>query len=242
MMEQKLDNGICVIIPAYNEAKVINSVLDSLPRSIKFSNKQVPLQVLVVNDGSTDNTANIIKQRADVILIDHMLNSGAGGATRTGFRYARENGFNYAITMDADGQHHPKDVVKLAKEILKERADFIIGSRLINKQGMVWYRVIGNYGLNIITFLLFGVWVTDSQSGLKAMNNTALEKMNFNSRSYAFCSEMVWIAHKHGFKIAELPIKAIYSNYSLAKGQSNWNGFPLVRELIKRRLMGLIDG
>lgn len=235
--------GICVIMPAYNEEKVIGGVLDSLPRYIVVRKKQIPITLVVVNDGSADGTYDVVCSRNHVVMVDHILNSGAGGATRTGLRYAKDHGYDYVITMDSDGQHAVEDMTKLARAIVEDEADFIIGSRLLNRQeGMVWYRVIGNYGLNIITFMLFGVLVTDSQSGLKAMNRRALNKMTFHSSSYAFCSEMIWMAHRSGLRLKELPIKAIYSDYSLSKGQSNWNGLPLVWELVKRRVIGLING
>lgn len=241
MGNKVLKKEICLIIPAYNEATVIGGVLDAIPKTVETKNGNFPIKVVVVNDGSTDNTPAIVK-KSGAVLITHLINSGAGGATRTGLRYARDNGYQYVITMDADGQHSTEDFLKLAESIVQDKSDFIVGSRLINKEGMVWYRTIGNYGLNAITFVLFGVLVTDSQSGLKAMNHKALKHMDFSSSSYAFCSEMIWIAHRHGLKISEIPIKAIYSEYSLGKGQTNWNGFPLVRELVKRRLIGLIDG
>ncbi|MGD8373722.1 MAG: glycosyltransferase family 2 protein [Candidatus Woesebacteria bacterium] len=242
-MNRGRGKGVCVIIPAYNEAKVIGSVLDSLPRYVVVRKNKVSITAVVVNDGSVDSTYNVVARRNHVVIVDHILNSGAGGATRTGLRYAKDNGYDYVITMDADGQHAVDDVIKLARAIVKDEADFIIGSRLLKRQeGMVWYRIIGNYGLNIITFMLFGVLVTDSQSGLKAINRQALEKMTFHSSSYAFCSEMIWMAHRSGLRLKELPIKAIYSDYSLGKGQSNWNGLPLVWELIKRRVIGLING
>lgn len=236
-----MKKSICVIIPAYNEAKVIDGVIDDLPEFIEFGKERLPICVVVVNDGSTDATAKIVAKRSKAKLINHAVNCGAGGATRTGLRYAREKGFMFALTMDADGQHATEDVIRLAKEILNKKADLVIGSRLLDKRGMVWYRLVGNYGLNIITFLLFGVLVSDSQSGLRAFNRRALKAINLYSSSYAFCSEMVWVAKRRGLKIAELPISAIYSDYSLGKGQSSWNGFPLVTELVKRRVMDFLN-
>ena len=242
----RMGKKICIIIPAYNEGKVIGSVLDELPKEITVGNAKISITVAVINDGSTDDTIKVVNARPHVVLINHIMNSGAGGATRTGLRYARENGFDYALTMDADGQHATDDVVKVAKEIMKGESDFIIGSRLIDTTGMPLHRVVGNRGLNIISFILFGIKVTDVQSGLRAFNREALDKIRFHSDTFAFCPEMIWSAKLKKLRIAEVPVKAIYTDYSLGKGQLGQSdiaaGVKVVRQLVKQRLKGLIDG
>lgn len=241
-----MGRGICIIIPAYNEGKVIGDVLDNLPKSITVGKKRVPVSVVVVNDGSSDNTADEVRARKDVALVDHILNQGAGGATRTGLHYARRNDFDYAITMDADGQHHQKDVAKLAKAIVSDDADFIIGSRLIDATGMPLHRIIGNKGLNVISFMLFGIKVTDVQSGLRAFNRDALQNIQFHSNNFAFCPEMIWSAKLKKLRMIEIPVQAIYTDYSLGKGQLGQSdiaaGVKVVRQLLKLRLKGLLDG
>ncbi len=235
---------IGIVIPAYNEAGAIDTVLLQLSRSIQLGGKTFPLYIIVVNDGSTDDTIARVSKHKDVALINHLLNSGAGAATRTGMHYALQIGCDYAITMDADGQHDPADVMRVVRAIIGARdVDMIIGSRLQQRKGMPWYRVIGNLGLSLITMVLFGVRVSDSQSGLKGMNRKALERISFHSDRYAFCSEMIWRAHQEGLRIREIPIKAIYTEYSLKKGQGNVGaGIALVGQLIKHRLMDFIHG
>ena len=206
----------------------------------------MPVQVVVVNDGSSDTTADAVRSRKHVALVDHILNQGAGGATRTGLHYARRNDFDYAITMDADGQHHQKDVAKLAKAIVQDEADFIIGSRLIDATGMPLHRIIGNKGLNVISFVLFGIKVTDVQSGLRAFNRDALANIQFHSNNFAFCPEMIWSAKRAKLRMTEVPVQAIYTDYSLGKGQLGQSdiaaGVKVVRQLLKLRLKGLLDG
>lgn len=237
-MASKSTPHIAIVIPAYNEASAIGSVLDSLPTSIAGH----PILSIVVNDGSSDSTGTIVKKYKNVKLINHVLNSGAGAATRTGINYAISKNVSMVATLDADGQHHIEDVIKIIKHALESKVDLTIGSRLLSTKGMPWYRVIGNKGLSFITFLIFGVFVTDSQSGLKVLNKKALEKIKFHSNSYAFCSEIIWQAHKSKLTIEEVPIRAIYTEYSLSKGQSNWNAIHIIGQMLKRRFLGFING
>lgn len=238
----KKATGVVIIIPAYNEGSVIGGVLDKLLKDLKASQLSGNTRVVVVNDGSTDNTASEVRARKDVTLINHVLNSGAGAATRTGLGYARTSGADYAVTMDADGQHDSEDVAAVIKEASKGTSDIVIGSRLINAQGMPWYRVLGNKGLSFFTFLLFGLWVRDSQSGLRAFNRKAIECITFNSNNFTFNSELMWRFKQNKLKVKEIPIKAIYSDYSLAKGQSNWEVVPIVRQLLKYRFLEFFNG
>lgn len=233
---------LSIVIPAYNEAQVIGEVLDGLPKVIKSGKHNLQTNIIVVDDGSKDETGSVVAKRKHVIMVNHLLNSGAGAATRTGFNLAKKLDSDYVITMDADGQHHAEDVIKLAKEIVKGNADYIIGSRLIEAKGMPWYRVLGNKGLSFITFLVFGVFVGDSQSGLRAYNKAALGKITFHSNHYAFCSEMLWSAQREKLRIKEVPIRAIYTDYSLAKGQTNWGAIAIIRQILKRRILSIFHG
>lgn len=233
---------ISIVLPAYNEEKVISEVLNKLPNTITTNKTLYTVNIIVVNDGSTDKTAQEVAKHKNVHLINHILNSGAGAATRTGLSYAKRLNSSYVITMDSDGQHAVEDVIKLAKEITKSKNDLVIGSRLIDTKGMPWYRILGNKGLSFITFLVFGVFVRDSQSGLRAYNKRALDKISFHSNHYAFCSEIIWSAHRQKLHIQEVPITAIYSEYSLAKGQSNWGALQIIRQIVKRKFLHIFHG
>jgi glycosyltransferase involved in cell wall biosynthesis len=240
--KQSHRHSIAIILPAFNESAVIGSLLDLLPRELTLNNCHYLVHIIVVNDGSSDDTASVVSKRKDVYLINHLLNSGAGAATRTGINFAKELGVSYAVSMDSDGQHAVEDVIKVLKEIADNNADFIIGSRLVESTGMPWYRVVGNKGLSLITYMIFGVFVKDSQSGLRGYNQTALQKIEFHSNQYAFCSEMIWSAHRQKLRIKEVPITAIYTDYSLGKGQTNWGAIQIIRQIIKRRLLHIFHG
>ncbi len=229
---------VCIIIPAYNEAKVVGVVVKNIKSALK--KEGVLGDVVVINDGSKDATAEEARDNG-AFVINHILNSGAGGATATGLSYANQNGYDIAATMDADGQHDAKDVLKGIDELVKRDADLLIGSRLIDKRGMSRVKVLGNKGLSFITYLLFRVNTTDSQSGLRIYSRRALEQLRWKTSGYEFCSEMIWRASQLGLTIDEYPIKAIYTEYSKAKGQNNWNAVNILKSLIKRRIVEVFE-
>lgn len=225
---------VAVVMPAFNEASVITEVIKNLHSSL--SSKGYRFQIIVVDDGSSDKTSTVASS-AGAHVISHILNTGAGAATATGLSFAQQNGFQIAATLDADGQHEPLDVIKGIEIMMKSDYDLLIGSRLINSRGMTKVKILGNKGLSFITYLLFGVNVTDSQSGLRIFSKNALDSLKWKTSGYEFASEMLWRAKQQGLKIREYPIKAIYTDYSNAKGQNNWNGYNIVKSLVRRRMV-----
>lgn len=231
---------VCVVIPAYNEATVIGEVVKSAREVFLKSKKAYDIDIVVVNDGSKDETANEAK-KGGAIVINHILNSGAGSATLTGLAYARQHNYDIAATMDADGQHAPDDVLEGIKSIDQGDADLLIGSRLIDSRGMSKIKVLGNKGLSLFTYLLFGINVTDSQSGLRIFSKRAIDGLQWKSTGYEFCSEMIWRAKQARMSVSEYPIKAIYTDYSRAKGQNNWNAINIVKRLCKQRIAEIFE-
>lgn len=236
-MVKKNTPRVCIVIPAYNEGSVIGSVIDSLKKG--FSSTAFETAIVVVNDSSKDDTSSIARKHGATV-INHILNSGAGGATATGLSYAEQNGFSIAATMDADGQHLASDVRKGIETMLKNDTDLLIGSRLINSEGMSRVKILGNKGLSFITYLLFGINVTDSQSGLRIYSRRALEQLRWKTSGYEFCSEMLWRAKQLNLTINEYSIEAVYTEYSKSKGQNNWNAINIIKSLVKRRLSELL--
>ena len=231
---------VCVVVPAYNEATVIGEVVKSAREVFLKSKKAYDIDIVVVNDGSKDETANEAK-KGGAIVINHILNSGAGSATLTGLAYARQHNYDIAATMDADGQHAPDDVLEGIKSINQGNADLLIGSRLIDSRGMSKIKVLGNKGLSLFTYLLFGINVTDSQSGLRIFSKRAIDGLQWKSTGYEFCSEMIWRAKQARMSVSEYPIKAIYTDYSRAKGQNNWNAINIVKRLCKQRIAEIFE-
>jgi len=219
---------LAIIIPAYNEEKTLKSVLLSLPKKIDGFSKVVSI---VVNDGSEDKTWSIANSYANYVLT-HVINMGVGSATITGIEGAKMLNVDAAITIDADGQHHPKDILKLLKPISKQKADIVIGTRSFLKKDMPIIKIIGNWLMNLLTLIIFQKWVSDSQSGMKAFSKKALDKMKLDSIGYEICSEIIGEAKSRKLKVVEVPIKTIYTEYSKAKGQSIVNAINIFTKLL----------
>jgi len=237
---------LAILVPAYNEEKTLGRVLKAIPRRFL---KIAQTEIVVVSDGSTDKTAEIAK-KSGATVIEHDLNRGLGGALGTGFEYARRNNFDAVLTFDADGQHNPDDIWPVVRPIVYRQADVVVGSRLKSASWrtdgpsrlgraetvMPWYRIIGIWGLNIITLIFFWVWSTDSQSGLRAFSKKALQKIDIQSNKMEVSSEFFYEIGRKSLKMLEVPIQSIYTNYSLKKGQKNVNAFRIISKLIYRRL------
>jgi len=235
-MSKKEHLKVCVVIPAFNEESAIGEVVSQTRAAFKKSN--INAHIIVINDNSNDETSTIAA-RAGATVINHILNSGAGGATATGLSYAEQNQYDIAVTMDADGQHDASDVVRGVQLLKDSDTDLLIGSRLINSDGMSKVKILGNKGLSFITYILFGINSTDSQSGLRVFSRKALENLRWKTNGYEFCSEMLWRARQQNLNIDEYPIKAIYTEYSKTKGQNNWNAVNIIKSLLKRRISEL---
>lgn len=221
---------LVIVIPAFNEAAVIYKVLKSLPKKITGLGK---IDVVVVDDGSTDDTIRQA-QKARVNVARHGINRGVGAATKTGLAFAQRKKADIVVTIDADGQHDPGDLPKVIAPILQKKADVVIGTRFKKIQKSPLDRLIINWFANLTTFFLFGVFSTDSQSGFRAFSQKALKLIDIKSDRMEFSSEILVEAKRNNLKVAEVPIKAIYTAYSRKKGQKNTNAIPiLARFLVK---------
>lgn len=226
---------LVIIVPAFNEEEMIGQVIDQL---VQKKPKNMDAEIVVVNDGSWDKTGSEAKKRK-VTVISHLINRGLGGALGTGLAYARKVRADLAVTFDADGQHNPDDVEKVLKPLIEKKADVVIGSRLIGKSHMPSDRKILNYIANITNFLLWGVWVTDSQSGLRGFAKSAIEKIEIKMNRMEVSSEFLKEAGRHNLSIEEVPIKATYTRYSLGKGQKDMNAVNIFIKLLLHRLVNI---
>nr|WP_048056414.1 glycosyltransferase family 2 protein [Methanocaldococcus fervens] len=224
---------VFIVVPAFNEEKMIGKTLKSLK-------KEGYKNIIVVDDGSADKTSEIaIKE--NVIVCRHLLNRGLGGALGTGIKCALMYKPKIIVTFDADGQHHPKDIEKVVKPILFDGFDMVVGSRMMDKnelKNMPLVKRIGNFGLNFITRLMGGYFVTDSQSGLRAFSYEAAKKIikDLKSDRYEVSSEFIILAKKHKLKLKEVPIKTIYTEYSISRGTNVITGFKILFKLIMQKI------
>ena len=210
---------IFVIVPAFNEEVMVAKVINKIPRRLVGFGK---VTTVVVDDGSSDLTS-FEASRAGAIVIRHSINCGLGGALGTGFAYAKKNNADVVITLDADGQHDPSDVLPMIRQINKKNVDVVIGSRMIAKKKMPLDRRIINYLGNIATYILFGVWTTDSQSGMRAFTKRALDKIEIKTNRMEVSTEFFKEIKRNNLSFTEVPIKPVYTNYSRKKGQKNFN-------------------
>src|SRR3990167_3649132 len=157
-MEKDNFEKIFVVMPFYNEEKVINDVINEI-KSAGFSN------IIAVDDGSSDNAFEKIKNVSGVTALKHKINRGKGAATKTGIEAAKLLGAEIIVTMDADGQHDPGDIARLIEPIEKNHCDVVLGTRLKNPVGMPRYKIWQNKIGNLVTWFFYGLYVSDSQSG-----------------------------------------------------------------------------
>ena len=221
-----------IVVPAFNESPVILKVIRSIPKRLRGVKKT---EILLVNDGSTDDTGPLAS-RANVQIASHIINRGLGAAIKTGLDWAKSRSADIVVTFDGDGQHDPKDIEKLIQPILQKKADIVIGSRFKKKQKIPFDRLFLNWFANFATFLLFGVFSTDSQSGLRAFSRKAIELIEFKADRMEFSSEILLEAKKHNLKVIEIPTSAIYTPYSREKGQKNINAIPVFAKFLIRFL------
>lgn len=201
-----------IVLPAYNEEKVIRDTLEEI-RSAGYSN------IIVVDDGSRDQTYEKARAVPGVVALRHRLNRGKGAATKTGIEAAKLLDATTIVTMDSDGQHNPADIARLIEPIQKNHCDVVLGTRLKDPRGMPWYKILANWVGNAITWYFYGLWVSDSQSGFRAYSRHASELINTKTDRYEYDSEVIREIYLYKLKYREVPIEVRYTEYSMGKIQ-----------------------
>lgn len=226
-----MTKNVVIIIPAFNEATTIRQVLKRVKDCYPADH------IVVIDDGSIDDTVSIAESEG-VQVYSHAINRGLGGALGTGLEVAKLLKADVAVTLDADGQHDPDEVQRLIEPILAGTADVVIGSRLLQSSGMPFLRKCYNIVGNILTWIIFGVWTTDSQSGFRAFNADAIHSIQIKTNRMEVSSEFFKEIRGNRLRLEEIPIKAIYTPYSMSKGQNFFVGIKTVARLILLRLRG----
>jgi glycosyltransferase involved in cell wall biosynthesis len=197
---------IVAAIPCFNEDRFIGSVV---AKARKFVDT-----VIVIDDGSTDASAEVA-HAAGAIVCRHQSNEGYGAAIRSALEKCRELDAEVAVTLDADGQHDPRDLPNLVEPVLEGRADIVVGSRFLGKGNEApFYRRVGQRILNAATNLTAGRKVGDSQSGYRAYSSRALHALNLSESGMSVSSEILLATRDCGLTVAEVPIAVSYSGKS----------------------------
>jgi UDP-N-acetylglucosamine---dolichyl-phosphate N-acetylglucosaminyltransferase len=224
---------LAIVIPAYNEEFSIGQVIQKVQTA---DLPGIEKEIIVVNDGSSDKTGDIARSKG-ALVIRHLLNRGVGGALGTGFEAALRRGADVVVTYDADGQHSPDDIGRVIEPIRLGKADAVVGSRMMEPSGMPWTRRVANHLANWVTLVLLAARTTDSQSGLRAFSRSAAERIRITTNRYEVCSEMIGQVKRLHLRSTEVPIKTIYTDYSLSKGQGFRIGLRTLFRLILSKLV-----
>ncbi len=192
----------CIIIPSYNESNTIAGLISQV-QSLK-------LGLVVIDDGSTDNTA-VIAEKNGAVVIRNARNQGKGASLIRGFEYCLKNNFDAAITMDGDGQHLPEDIpnfISLAEK--KEEIGIIIGNRMFNRRNMPFIRVMTNKFMSWLLSRIIRQKIHDSQCGFRLIKRKVLEELSLKTHKFEIESEIIIEAGRKGFKIESIPIQTVY--------------------------------
>jgi glycosyltransferase involved in cell wall biosynthesis len=200
-MSYRLNNNLAVIIPAYNEAERIASTIADIR---KFSNADI----IVVNDGSTDNTVSEAKA-AGAAVLDLPFNLGYGAALQTGLKYALKKGYEFTVQMDADGQHDPSAIQSLIKPVLDSEIDIALGSRFLSGGAYKspFIRRVGMLFFAFIASIFTGKRVTDPTSGFQALNRKVMEFYASDAYPVDYPdADVIIMLHRRGIKFREIPV------------------------------------
>ncbi len=227
-MHSKSDGGVWVVVPAYNEARVVAGVVAEL--------KPDAHRIVVVDDGSSDSTAEMAAECGAVVL-RHPINLGQGAALQTGIEFALARGAELIVTFDADGQHRTADVARLIDALEAERADFALGSRFLGSAvNIPPLRRMLLRAATLFTRLTTGLALTDAHNGLRAMTRRGALRIRLRQNRMAHASEILGQIAASGLKYVEVPVTIDYSSYSRAKGQRSGDLIVILLDLFARRL------
>lgn len=218
-------SDIYVVIPAKDEDKYISDLIIQI-QDLGF------YKIVLVNDSSRDKTKQLAEKFLDVVVLDHVINLGPGAATQTGIAYAVSQNATIILTIDADLQHNPKDLLRLAHHLEANKCDLVVGSRFLQPNDIPRSRIIYNRIANIVSFFLTGKMLTDSQSGLKALSGKLARSMDLNYDGFEFCMEIIKHAKYSKAIIQELPVDVRYSPETTAKGQNLRSGIKMISRLL----------
>jgi len=208
---EKISPLISIIVPVYNEEETIDEVIS---RIISLGRK-LSIEIIVVDDGSEDNTLNIIKKYDQIILVQHEKNYGKGAAIQTGIKKSKGD---VIIIQDADLEYLPEEIPKIVEPILSGKADVVFGSRFIGKiEGMSFSHFLGNRILSIVAQILYKTNMTDIMTGYKAMKRHVANNLKITKSGFDVEIEMTCKILKNHYRVVEVPISYKYRTFGESK-------------------------
>ncbi len=226
-MHQKFNAPyVVVFIPSYNEEGSIARVIDVINKTYRGEKpRDYVLDIIVVDDGSKDKTAQIARDLKVKKVVVHPINRGLGASTRTGMQTAYEMGADIAVKIDADFQHDPEDIEKVVRPILEDRADSVFGTRFLGglQYKMPLHRSVGNRFFSWLTGFLTGLKVTDGQTGLMAFNRRYLSRFTI-LRNYNETQQLIIDSWGKGMRVIEVSV--LFHKRTTGKSFISWK-YPL---------------
>ncbi len=206
------NKSICVVVPAYNEEKLIARVIDTMPDFVDC--------IAVADDCSLDNTRNIVEEKARnskrVVLLAHAQNAGVGAAIASGYKYARDKHFDVAVVMAGDAQMDPEDLPALLEPVAQDVVDYSKGNRLFTGEAykkIPRVRYFGNSVLSFFTKIASGYWhIADSQTGYTAINRKALLLIDWDNmyKRYGQPNDLLVKLNVYNMRVRDVPVKPVY--------------------------------
>jgi glycosyltransferase involved in cell wall biosynthesis len=220
---------VFVVVPAYNESACIEQVVGAVRAAYP--------NVVVVDDGSTDQTHAAARRSATYVL-RHLINRGQGAALQTGIQFALMRGGQYIVTFDADGQHRVQDIQAMIEPICRGECEITLGSRFLGQAVNVPLsrRVMLRLGV-VFSRLAHGVRLTDAHNGLRAFSRRAAENIRITLDRMAHASELIDIIVGTRLPFREVPVQVRYTAYSVSKGQSSLGVFRIAFHYLLGRVL-----
>lgn len=221
---------LSIIIPVYNEPKTIGEII----RQVKTV-KSLDKEIIVVDDGSTDETAKVIKDIRDITVIKHKVNQGKGAAIRTGIAEASGD---FVMVQDADLEYDPQDILSMIKPIVQGKAEVVYGSRFTGpRRNMFFWHWMGNQFLTLVTNILYNTTLSDMETCYKLAPLKLIKSLGLRAKRFEFEPEVTAKILKKGIRIWEVPISYAGREYREGKKITWHDGIPALWTLLKYRFI-----
>lgn len=226
-INSEFTKDVYLVVPAFNEEKTVSQIIEGIAEK--------GYNVILVNDGSRDNTLDLAiaskrKYPNQIFVVSHVINRGLGAALKTGMVVALNKGAKYIVTFDADGQHEIEDIPKVCKPLQDGEADVVIGARPF--EDMPISKSFANIIMNALTLIFYGRKVKDSQSGLRAFTAHAADVISIVSRGYGVSSEFIKEISDKKLRLAEVTITTIYTPETQNKGTDAIVGLKILTKMV----------